>query len=559
MSDDGMHAVSEARDPALPETIPGLLRRAAERWPEADGLVEGDVRLTFAELADQAETSVRAAMAAGIEPGDRAAIWAPNIREWVLAALGVLGAGGVVVPINTRFKGGEAGYVIEKAGATVLFTVTDFLGTDYVAMLREAMGGPEGHDTPVAGLPSLRRIVVLRGPAPEGRDFGSYLQGVDGSELPSREQALARMEAVSPDDLSDIIFTSGTTGKPKGVMCTHRQSVRVFEAWSGIVGLTEGDRYLVVMPFFHSFGYKAGWVACLLRGATIVPQLTFDLDEVLANVARERITMLPGAPTMYQAILEHPDRDRYDLSSLRLAVTGAAAVPVELVRRMRDELTFQNVITAYGLTECSGTATACRADDDPETIATTSGRAIPEVEVLIVDDDGAEVPRGEPGEIVVRGYNVMQGYWDEPEQTAEAIDADGWLHTGDIGVMDDAGYVDITDRKKDMYIRGGENVYPAEVEGMLVEHTAIAQAAVVGSPDERWGEVGVAFVIPRQGAEVDPDEVLGWAKGRMANYKVPAEVRVVDALPLNASGKVLKFELRDLAAAEDATEKGSST
>jgi acyl-CoA synthetase (AMP-forming)/AMP-acid ligase II len=541
------------RDPALPETIPALLERAASRWPDAEALVEGDLRLTFAELADRAEASVQAAMAAGIEPGDRAAIWAPNVSEWILAALGVLGAGGVVVPINTRFKGSEAGFVIERSGAKVLFTVTDFLGTDYVAMLMDAMGGPAGHDQPVSGLPGLRRIVVLRGPAPEGRDFDRYLAGVDGNALPSPAEAGARMEAVAPDDLSDIIFTSGTTGKPKGVMCTHRQSVRVFEAWSGIVGLTEGDRYLVVMPFFHTFGYKAGWVACLLRGATIVPQLTFDLDEVLRNVEREGISMLPGAPTMYQAILEHPDRSQFDLSSLRLAVTGAAAVPVELVRRMRNELTFQTVITAYGLTECTGTATACRAGDDPEVIATTSGRAIPDVEVLVVDDEGAEVPRGEPGEIVVRGYNVMQGYFEDPEQTAEAIDADGWLHTGDIGVMDADGYIDITDRKKDMYIRGGENVYPAEVEGMLVEHPGIAQAAVVGLSDEHWGEVGVAFVIARHGAELDPAEVQGWAKGRMANYKVPAQVRVVDELPLNAAGKVLKFELRETAG------EGSST
>ena len=448
----------EVRDGTLPETIPGLLARAAERWPGAEALVDGDVRLSFAELSAAAEVSVGAAMAAGIEPGDRAAIWAPNVHEWILAALGVLGAGGVVVPINTRFKGSEAGFVIERSGAKVLFTVTDFLGTDYVAVLQEAMGGPAEHGRPVAGLADLERIVVLRGPAPPGHDWASYLEGVDGRTIPTPDQAAARTAAVSPDDLSDIIFTSGTTGKPKGVMCTHRQSVRVFEAWSGIVGLAEGDRYLIVMPFFHTFGYKAGWVACLLRGATIVPQLTFDLDEVLRAVERERISMLPGAPTMYQAILEHPDRSQFDLSSLRLAVTGAAAVPVEMVRRMRDELTFRTVITAYGLTECTGTATACRAGDDPEVIATTSGRAIPDVEVRVVDDDGVEVPRGQPGEIVVRGYNVMQGYFDDPEQTAEAIDADGWLHTGDIGVMDDAGYVDITDRKKDMYIRGGETV-----------------------------------------------------------------------------------------------------
>jgi len=539
------------------ETIPGLVTRAADLWPEAEALVEAsaggsggaaDLRLTFAQLAERAENSVRAAITAGIEPGDRAAIWAPNISEWILAALGVLGAGGVVVPINTRFKGVEAGYVLQKSKAKVLFTVTDFLGADYVTVLQEAMGEPAGHDRPVSGLPDLRRIVVLRGGAPPGRDWQSYLDGVDGLDLAPTEEARARSAAVSPSDLSDIIFTSGTTGNPKGVMCTHAQSVRVFEAWSGIVGLEDGDRYLVVMPFFHTFGYKAGWVACLLRGATIVPQITFDVGEVLANVAKERISMLPGAPAMYQAILEHPDRDALDLSSLRLAVTGAAPVPVELIRRMREELTFKTIITAYGLTECTGTATACRADDAPEVISGSSGRAIPDVEVLVVDDDGAEVPRGQPGEVVVRGYNVMQGYFDDPQQTAEAIDADGWLHTGDIGVMDEQGYLDITDRKKDMYIRGGENVYPAEVEAMLVEHPAIAQAAVVGVPDERWGELGLAYVIARQGAEVDADEVLVWAKGRMANYKVPSRVEVVDELPLNAAGKVLKFELRERAA-----------
>jgi acyl-CoA synthetase (AMP-forming)/AMP-acid ligase II len=545
-------------DPDLPETIPGLLARAAQLWPDAEALVEGDLRLTFAELADQATASVRAAMAAGIEPGDRAAIWAPNISEWIVAALGVLGAGGVVVPINTRFKGDEAGHVLQKSGAKVLFLVTEFLGVEYGTMLMEAMGYPAGHDQPVSGLPDLKRIVALRGEAPPGRDWASYLAGVDGIALPTEEEAAARTASVAATDLSDLIFTSGTTGKPKGVMCTHRQSVRVFEAWSGIVGLTAGDRYLVVMPFFHTFGYKAGWVACLLRGAAIVPQLTFDLDEVLAAIDRERITMLPGAPTMYQAMLEHPDRDRHDLSSLRLAVTGAAAAPIEMVRRMRNELTFKNVITAYGLTECTGTATACRAGDDPEVIATTSGRAIPEVEVRIVDDGGAELPRGEPGEIVVRGYNVMQGYWDEPEQTAEAIDGDGWLHTGDIGVMDADGYIDITDRKKDMYIRGGENVYPAEVEGMLVEHPSIAQAAVIGLPDERWGEVGLAYVIPRNEAEVDPAEVVSWAKGRMANYKVPAQVQVVDALPLNAAGKVLKYELRERAATSTTNSSSNS-
>jgi HIP---CoA ligase len=335
---------------------------------------------------------------------------------------------------------------------------------------------------------------------------------------------------------------------PKGVMTTHGQALRVFETWSRLVGLTEGDRYLIVNPFFHTFGYKAGILACLMRGATIIPHAVFDVPTVLAKIAAERVTMLPGPPTLYQSILNHPDRESLDLSSLRLAVTGAAAVPVEMIKRMRTDLTFTTILTAYGLTESTGTATMCREGDDPETIANTSGRAIPDTEVRIVDDDGKEVVRGEPGEIVVRGYNVMRGYYEDPEQTAEAIDADGWLHTGDIGVMDDEGNVRITDRKKDMFIVGGFNAYPAEIENELLRHPSIAQAAVVGAPDERMGEVGIAFVVARAGETVDGDAVVAWAREQMANYKVPRRVEVVDALPVNASGKVLKFELRERAA-----------
>ncbi|HTZ08863.1 MAG TPA: AMP-binding protein, partial [Acidimicrobiales bacterium] len=357
----------------------------------------------------------------------------------------------------------------------------------------------------------------------------------------------ARWAEVAGADLSDIIFTSGTTGRPKGAMTTHAQTLRTFATWSAVVGLTEGDRYLVVNPFFHTFGYKAGIMACLMQGATIVPEPVFDVDKVLDTVARERITVLPGPPTLYQSILEHPRRAQYDLDSLRLAVTGAAVVPVELVRRMGSELGFDTVLTAYGLTESTGTVTMCRRGDPPETIAGTSGRAIPGLEVRVVDDPGREVPRGDPGEVVVRGYTVVQGYWEDPEATAEAIDAEGWLHTGDVAVMDGDGNVRITDRKKDMFIVGGFNAYPAEIEGALLGHPAVAQVAVVGVPDERLGEVGCAFVVPRPGAAEGaalPDELVAWARERMANYKVPRRVEVVASLPLNASGKVLKTELR---------------
>jgi acyl-CoA synthetase (AMP-forming)/AMP-acid ligase II len=558
---DGAAASSSGEDPRgdlAYGSVPGLVSAAARRFGDAEALADGDRRLSFAGLEAEALVVTRAAMAAGIAPGDRVAIWAPNIAEWVVAALGLLGAGAVLVPVNTRFKGPEAAYVLRRSGAVALFCVRGFLGFDYPAML-------EGED-----LPTLDRIVLLRDLAGSGARseptvtdevpiFGwdEFLAGAEGVvegegavvDQPITDgEARARWAAVGPDDVSDIIFTSGTTGKPKGAIATHGQTLRTFATWASLVGLSDDDRYLIVNPFFHTFGYKAGILACLLQGAAIVPEAVFDVDRVLETIGRERITMLPGPPTLYQSILDHPDRDELDLSSLRLAVTGAAVVPVELIRRMRSELTFRTVLTAYGLTESTGVVTMCRQGDAPEVIATTSGRAIPGIEVAVVGDVPGKPPlaAGEPGEIVVRGYTVMRGYFEDPEATAEAVDAEGWLHTGDIGVMDEAGNVRITDRKKDMFIVGGFNAYPAEIEGMLLRHAGVAQVAVVGMPDERLGEVGVAFVVPRPSADPGTlaEDLVRWARDTMANYKVPRRVEVVDALPLNASGKVLKTELR---------------
>jgi len=327
-------------------------------------------------------------------------------------------------------------------------------------------------------------------------------------------------------------------------MCTHEQILRGFESWTQVVGLREADRYLVVNPFFHAFGYKSGWFSCIMRGATCLPHAIFDVPQVLARVAADRINVLPGPPTLYQSILMHPDREKFDLSGLRLSVTGAAAIPVELVRRMRDELGFETIVTGYGLTEAGGIATMCRAEDDPETIATTSGRAIDDVEVECVDTAGKEVPRGKPGEVVVRGYNIMKGYFEDEEQTREAIDPEGWLHTGDIGVMDERGYLRITDRVKDMFIMGGFNCYPAEIEGLLFEHPEVGQVAVIGIPDDRMGEVGLAFVVPEPGTKPTANSIIDWCREHMANYKVPRRVEIVSELPINASGKVQKFKLR---------------
>ena len=519
-----------ALDPANGETIPRVVLAAAERYGDASALEDGDLRLGFRELAEEGLRAARAFIAAGLEPGDRVGVWAPNIGEWVIAAIGLQAAGGVLVTLNTRFKGPEAGYVMRNSGAKLLFTMTEFLGFDYV----QAIQSQE--------LLELERVVTFRGQAEGAQPWEAFL--AEGESVPE-EEARARAEAVGPEDLSDLIFTSGTTGSPKAVMTAHRQNVRVFATWSEVVGLREGDRYLIANPFFHSFGYKAGWLAAIMRGATIVPHAVFDAAAVLERVAKERISMLPGPPTLYQSFLSHPGLADYDLSTLRLAVTGAAAIPVELIHRMRDELGFETIITGYGLTETCGTVSMCRYDDDPETIATTSGRAIPDVEVRCIDPDGTEVARGEPGEVIVRGYNVMRGYFDDEEETRKTIDADGWLHTGDIAVMDQRGYLRITDRIKDMFINGGFNVYPAEVENLLYGSGKFAQVAVIGVPHERAGEVGMAFVVPAPGEEVTPEGVIGWCRENMANYKVPRRVEIVSEFPMTPSGKVQKFALRE--------------
>ena len=516
-------------------TIPSLVADAAARFGAAEALVDGEVRMSFAGLADRVGEMAATLGAWGLAPGDRVGVWGPNWWQWAVAALGVHAAGGVVVPINTRFKGDEAAFVLDRSGARLLFCSTGFLGTDHLSLLRAAGGG----------VPScVEQVVALRDPVPSGAvGLPEFLAQAprDGADC---NNAATR---VSDDDPCHIMFTSGTTGRPKGVVLKHAPVCRAYRSWASVIGLRHDDRYLIVNPFFHSFGLNAGILACLMTGATMVPHPVFDVPSVMARVPQERISMLPGPPAVYQTILNHPDLDSFDMSTLRLAVTGAAPVPVPMIEAMRDRLGFEVVVTGYGLTESSGIATMCRHDDPPETISATSGRAIDDVEVQVVGPDGAEVPRGEPGEIVVRGYNVMDGYFNDPEATSAAIDAGGWLHTGDIGTMDAAGYVAITDRLKDMFICGGFNAYPAEIESIMLAHPAVGQAAVVGRPDERLGEVGHAFVVPAPGAAADEATSAGlveWCRRRMANYKAPRGVTFVTELPLNASGKVLKHELR---------------
>ena len=479
------------------QTIPEMVLSAADRFGEAEAVVDGPLRLSFTELVERIRRASGAFAEFGVDKGDRVAVWAPNSAEWIIAAFGIMAAGGVLVPVNTRFKADEAADVVARSGAKAVMIQKGFLGQDFAFADTDL-------DVPTIDLKS---------------DFLS-------SGTPFTRE-------VSPTDVSDVIFTSGTTGRPKGAMMNHRQTLRAYEEWATLADLREGDRYLMINPYFHTFGLKAGLVASFLRGATMLPVAVFDVDNVVELIERERITMLPGPPTLYHSLLAVADRDR--LATLRAGVTGAADIPVELVRRIREELPFQTLMTGYGLTE-AGNVTLSRPGDSAEEVATTAGLPCGDVEVRIADD----------AEVLVRGYNVMQGYLDDPAATAEAIDPDGWLHTGDLGEFTESGRLRIVGRKKDMFIVGGFNAYPAEIEGFLLEHPAIAQVAVIGVADERMGQVGKAFVVLRDEPAVLPltaEDLVAWSRERMAGYKVPRYVEFLDELPLNATGKVMKNQL----------------
>jgi HIP---CoA ligase len=517
------------------DSIPSMIAASGERFGDRPAIIDGDTRLSYAELVDESQRFGAALVAAGIEPGDRVAIWAFNSARWVVAVLGLFQAGAVLVPVNTRFKGVEAADVLRRSRAKALITVTDFLGTDYVAML-----GDTGIE-----LADLTTVVVSHGPdVPGTQPWDAF---VERATEATDAEVRRRRVAVRTGDPSDILFTSGTTGVPKGVVQTHGRTLLVASDWVAMTGLEAGDRYLMVNPYFHMFGLKAGILAAVCAGATMLPEPVFDVDRVLARVAAEHVTVLPGAPTLYQSILDHPDRARHDLSSLRVAVTGAADIPVELIRRIDDELPFSRIITGYGLTE-GGTAAATSPGDDVETIATTVGRPRPGFELRITDDRGVEVAPGEPGEIRLRGGSIMSHYLDDPEATAQALSPDGWLRTGDLGIVDPAGCLRIVGRSKDMFIVGGFNAYPAEIENGLLRHPDIQQAAVIGIPDERLGEVGMAFVVVTPGSSTTASDIVEWSRDQMANYKVPRMVELIDQLPLNATGKVVKEALRERAA-----------
>ncbi len=517
----------------LPLSIPAAVLQAGERFGAATAIVDDDARISFATLALETRRAARGFIAAGLRKGDTFAVWAPNMWEWVAAAAGGQAAGGILIPLNTRLRGREVAGIVNRARSRFLVSIGDFLGIDYPSML-------DGHD-----LPTLERIIVLgkssgppRGLRQGWNDFLAAGESVQDAVVD------ASIAALGPDDHADIMFTSGTTGDPKGALFNHRQSLLGAQTWLDISAVHEGDRYLAFGPFSHTASYKAGWVTTMLCGCTLYAKNKLDTEAIMALVSNEHINFMPAPPTVLQSILSHPNRQKYDLSSIEFISTGSAVVPIEMVRRLKLEVGVNQVATAYGLTEVCGTATFTRPDDPLELVANTAGRAVPGVEIRCIRPDGADTDTGEPGEVLVRADKMMLGYFENPKATAEAIDPEGWLHTGDIGTLDAAGNLKITDRLKDMYIVGGFNCYPAEIERDLAGLPGIMHCAVVGVPDERLGEVGRAFIVRAPQATLTESDVMAWCKQNLANYKAPRSVVFVDELPMNATGKVLKHALR---------------
>ena len=520
---------------SLDHTLPAVIAHVAVRYGDQPFIVgEGGETVSFAAFEQKVHRLARALIARGIELGDRVAVWAPNSPEWIVAASAIETIGAILVPINTRFKGGEAAFALSKTRARALFTVGRFLGNDYVAKLGEAGGGPTAN-LPVRDLPHLAHIVRL-----EGSGLEEFQQ-----ELADEAVLHRRIAAVTPATTADILFTSGTTGQPKGAMHNHGQALWMPASWNRANDLRAGDRMVIINPFFHSFGYRSGWVSGLVAGITIYPLATFDAEAVLTLIESERITVLMGPPTIFFALLDHPRFDDFDLSSLRVGHTGASNVPIELIRAGHERFGFDLFLTSFGQTESTALITVNYPGADFETVARTVGVPLPGVQLRIVDAEGKPQPQGESGELLVRGPNVMQGYFEEPEQTAATVDGDGWLHTGDIGCIGEDGTLRILDRLKDMVIVGGFNAYPAEIETILRTHPAIADVSIIAWPDERMGEVCAACVIPNAWATLTLDDLTTWCRERLANYKVPRHLFMVDEFPRTSLGKVQKFLLRD--------------
>jgi acyl-CoA synthetase (AMP-forming)/AMP-acid ligase II len=522
-------------------TIPRLVMANAERDPEGLAIVDGERRYTFKEFDRAVTEAVQAWIAFGLNPGDRVGIWSPNSAEWMIAAMGLLGAGGVLLPINSRLRASEVVKVLQRTSASALCTVETFLGEHYPSLLREA--------DPDLNVP----IVDLSNSGEEGVvPWQAMLDA--GAQNVDRSQAVARIEAIVPRDVCEILFTSGTTGIPKGVVTTHGKNVFGWTEFASLSEIGPTSKLLLQLPLGLATGLKATFFMATFVGAAVVVQPVWKVEEAMHLIQEHGITYFGGPPTAFQDLLDSPERPHYDLSSLRRGHVSGTTIAPALISRMYAENLFDVVSIGYGLSEVGPIATT-RPGDDIEAVSQTAGKPMKGMEVRIVDDAGHDLGVEEPGEIVARGGWIMNGYYNDPEQTALVLTEDGWLHTGDIGLFDQRGFLRIVGRKKEMYITGGFNVYPAEVERCLMEHGSLSHVAVVPKPDDRLGEVGVAFVVRRPGEDVAVSALKEWVSDHLAKYKVPRLISFEDSLPVNASAKVLKDELRERAGKMEYSER----
>jgi fatty-acyl-CoA synthase len=522
--------------PLIHETIGDNLARTAAAHPDNDALIVAHqkIRLTYSELDGEVDRVARGLLALGIEKGDRVGIWSPNNAEWVLVQYATARIGAILVNINPAYRTSELEYALNQSGCRLLISAPAFLTSDYRDMV--AVVAPQ--------VAELERTIYLDSP-----DWEALLAGADSVDP---AELRARSEALAPDDPINIQYTSGTTGFPKGATLSHVNILNNGFFTGEMCRYTPEDRVCIPVPFYHCFGMVLGNLACTTHGATmVVPGPRFEAGPVLETVSAERCTSLYGVPTMFIAELEHPGVGDYDLSSLRTGIMAGSPCPVEVMKRVIADFNMTEVTIAYGMTETSPVSTQTAPDDDIERRVGTVGRVHPHVEVKIVDPDTARtMSRGESGELCTRGYSVMLGYWNDPARTAEAVDPDGWMHTGDLATMDDAGYVNIVGRIKDMIIRGGENVYPREIEEYLYTHPDVIDAQVIGVPDEKYGEEIMAWVVRRQGSELTESELTDYCRGRIAHFKVPRYIRFTDAFPMTVTGKVQKYRMRQMAVDE---------
>jgi len=544
-------------------TVGGLLDQMADRYPDNDALVyvERDLRYSYREFNEVCRKVAKGLISLGVKKGDHVSIWANNVPEWVILQFATAKIGAVLVTINTSYRSAELEYILNQSDSNALFMVQSFKGTDYVETFYDVV--PEFKNAAAGStrsekLPFLERVVFIGEETPAGMfNFSELYEMAEAVD----DATLATIEAeLSPHDVINMQYTSGTTGFPKGVMLTHFNVVNNGFNIGECMRFTEKDRLCIPVPFFHCFGCVLGVMACVTHGATMVPVETFNPLLVLQAIEKERCTAVHGVPTMFIAELEHPDFEKYDLTSLRSGIMAGSPCPIEVMKRVIRDMHASEITIAYGQTESSPVITQTRTDDPIELRVATVGKALPDVEVKIVDiETGATLPPGKQGELCGRGYLVMKGYYKMPEETAKVIDADGWLHTGDLAVMDEHGYCKITGRIKNMIIRGGENIYPREIEEFLYTHPKISDTQVYGVPDRKYGEQVMAAIVLKKGVEMSEEEVKAFCRDKIAHYKIPYYVKFVESYPMTASGKIQKFKLREMAIRELQLEDAGET